>query len=388
MYELLVKSGLVIDPAQGIHDQRDIGISQGKIVALASDIAPSEAKRVIDAKGKIVTPGLIDIHTHVADGIIFFATSPDEVGVLTGVTTVCDGGSTGYATFEAFKRYVIPQARTDVFCFLHLCSTGLAIVPEIWSWQNIDREAMLRTIEENRDIIKGIKLRAIGAVMQNLGMDAIRVAKRIAAEAGLPLMIHIGIDSEETVPEDAISVFTREMLSLLDKGDILTHIFTWRPGAIIRPDGSVLPELKEAMQRGIVLDVGQADHHWSFEIAQKGLEQGVVPTTISTDLVNSNINGPVFSLLATMSRFLAVGLTLTQLIEMTTINPARVIGEEQRRGSLRIGMPADISLLELTEGDFLFADGIEGKTFKGNHLLIPKLTLKSGREIEAQPRFK
>ena len=109
MYELLVKGGLVIDPAQGIHDQRDIGISQGKIVALASDIVPSEAKRVIDAKGKIVTPGLIDIHTHVADGIIFFATSPDEVGVLTGVTTVCDGGSTGFANFEGFRRFVIPD---------------------------------------------------------------------------------------------------------------------------------------------------------------------------------------------------------------------------------------------------------------------------------------
>jgi dihydroorotase len=263
----------------------------------------------------------------------------------------------------------------------------LAIVPEIWSWPNINSESILTTIKENRDIIKGIKLRATGALIQNLGLDVIRVAKKIAAKAGVHLMVHIGIELKEIIPEDTINVFTREMLSLLDRGDILTHIYTGKAGGVISSDGSVLPELKEAMQRGVVLDIAQADSNWSFEIATKGLEQGVVPTTISTDLTNIDIDGPVFSLPVTMSRFLAAGLTLNQLVEMTTVNPARAIGEEQQRGSLGIGMPADVSLLELTEGDFLFADGIAGKTFKGNHLLIPMLTLKSGKEIETQPRF-
>lgn len=388
MYELLVKGGMVIDPAQGIHDQRDIGISQGKIIALAGDIAPSETKRVIDARGKIVTPGLIDIHAHVADGIHHISVPPDEAGVLSGVTTVCDGGSTGYANFASFRRFVIPEAQTDVFCFLHMSSTGLAVLPEIWSWYNIDPEAMLKTIENNRDIIKGIKLRAVAAVMQNLGVEAIRVAKRVATEAGLPLMIHIGIEPEAVVPEDTISAFTREMLSLLDRGDILSHIFTWKAGGVIRPDGSVLPEFKEAMQKGVVLDVAPGLSNFSFEIAEKGLKQGVLPNTLSTDLTTVSMNGPVFSLLVIMSKFLALGLTLDQVIEMTTINPARALGEEQRRGSLGIGMPAQISLLELTEGDFLFSDGMAGKTLKGNLLLVPKLTLKSGVEIEAQPRFK
>lgn len=387
MYELLVKGGTVIDPAQGIHNQQDIGISQGKVMALVPDIAPSEAKRVIDARGKIVTPGLIDIHTHVADGIVNFAAAPDEAGVFSGVTTVCDAGSTGYANFASFRRFILPKAQTDLFCFLHMCSTGLAVMPEIWSWRNIDHDAMLGTIEENRDIIKGIKLRAIAVLMQNLGVEAVRVAKRVATEAGLPLMIHIGLNPEEAVPEDTISAFTREMLSLLDKGDILSHFFTWEPGGVIRPDGNVLPEFKEAIQRGVALDVSQGSRHWSFEVAKRGLEQGILPTTISTDLTRTNINGPVFSLLVTMSRFLVVGLTLDQLVEMTTINPARILGEEQQRGSLGIGMPADISLLELTEGDFLFSDSV-GKTFKGNLLLVPKLTLKSGVEIEAQSRFK
>ena len=138
----------------------------------------------------------------------------------------------------------------------------------------------------------------------------------------------------------------------------------------------------------MVLDVAPGRYNWSFEIARKGLEMGILPTTIGSDLFMTNINGPVFSLAVTMSRFFTAALTLDQLIAMTTINPAWVLGEEQRRGSLRVGMPADIALFELAEGDFLFTNGIRAKTFKGTNLLIPKLTLKSGVEIDAQPRFK
>jgi len=389
MYELVVKGGMVIDPAQGIHDQRDIGISQGKIIALAGDIAPSEAKKVIDAKGKIVTPGLIDIHTHIAGGVIDLGVTPDEGGVHSGVTTACDAGSTGYANFLPLKRFVIPQAQTDVFCFLHMCPTGLARMPELWSWHDNDPKAMLGTIQENRDIIKGVKLRATGTMAQNLGLESVRVAKRVAIEAGLPLMIHIGADiDEDAALADRANSFTGELLPFLDKGDILSHIFTWKAGGVIKHDGSVLPELREAVGRGVILDMAPGTNNFSFQIAEKGLQQGVLPNILSTDLTINSINGPVFSLVVTMSKFLALGLSLDQVIEMTTINPARALGEEQQRGSLRLGMPADISLLEMTEGDFIFSDRRAGDTRKGKRLLVPKLTLKSGVEIEAQSRFK
>ncbi|MBA7562674.1 Adenine deaminase [subsurface metagenome] len=192
LYELLVKGGEVIDPAQGIHGQRDIGISQGKIAALAPDIATSEARKVINATGKIVTPGLIDIHTHVACVITEMGAVPDRVGVLSGVTTVCDAGSTGYANFPSFKKFIVPQAQTDVFCFLHMVSMGLVFMPELCDWHNIDPEAMLKTIEENRDIIRGVKLRATGAMAQNLGIEVVRAAKKVATKARLPLMVHLG----------------------------------------------------------------------------------------------------------------------------------------------------------------------------------------------------
>ena len=371
----------MLDPAQGIHGQRDIGVSKGKIAVLTSNIAISEAKKTIDAKGKIVTPGLIDIHTHIAGDVIHLGVTPDEAGVLSGVTTACDAGSTGYANFLPL-RSTISSARTDVFCFLHMCPTGLAFMPELWNLDDMDLKVMLRTIQKNRDIIKGIKIRATGTTAQNLGLAVVRIAKKIATEAGLPILLHIGADfNEDTSLASRADGFTHEVLPLLDKGDIISHIFTWKAGGVIEHDGSVLPEFREAMERGVILDVANGKTNFSFQIAEKGLQQGILPDILSTDLTKENINGPVFSLVVTMSKFLALGLTLDQVVEMTTINPTRALSEEQQRGSLRVGMPADVTVLELTEGNFLFSDGEAGNTLKGKHLLVPKLTLKSGVEI-------
>jgi len=384
MYELVVKGGEVIDPAQGTRECRDVGISAGKIAALAREIPPDEAKKVINARGKIVTPGLIDLHLHVADAIIPLGAAPDEAGVLRGVTTVCDGGSTGQANFPGFRKYVIAQAQTDVFCFLHVCPTGLALMTEIRSWDDIDADETLKTAVENRDIIKGIKVRAIGSIAESTGIEALKVAKRVAKEAGIPLMVHIG-DGMTRTAVNMMDTFTREVLTLLDEGDVISHIYTGQPGCVIKADGTVAPELKEAIARGVVLDTAHGRPNLSFVMAKQGIAQGILPTTISTDLASTNINGPIFSLLLTMSKFLALGLSLDQIIEMTTINPARALGEEQRRGTLKAGMPADISILELTHGDFTFTDGMMGNTVKGELLLLPHLTLKGGVEITPRP---
>lgn len=387
MYELLVKGGLVIDPANGLHAQRDIGIVQGKIAAVASDIPTHEGQKVVDARDQIVTPGLIDLHAHVAEWVFPMALNPDDDGVSVGVTTVCDAGSTGHATFPAFRRLVIPHARTDVFCFLHVAAAGLTVTPEVWSWQNLNVDATLETISANRDVIKGVKVRAIAPLVTNLGVEAISVAKKVAAEARLPLMVHLGLLPADQVAEETVVAFTREMLALLDEGDILSHAYTWKAGGVIRRDGSVLPELEAAVRRGVLLDVAQADSHWCAEIARYGIERGLLPTAISTDITKRTRNCVVFDLTTTMSRFLALGLTLDQVVAMTTINPARVLAEEQRRGSLGLGMPADVTILRRLAGDFVFADGFEGATLQGNVLLAPVLTLKAGVEIAAQSRF-
>ena len=173
------------------------------------------------------------------------------------------------------------------------------------------------------------------------------------------------------------------MLSLLDNGDILSHCFTWKAGGVIRPDGNVLPEFKEAIQRGVALDASPAATHWSFEVAKRGLEHGILPTTMSTDLTINNINGPVFSLLVTMSKFLALGLDLKKVIEMSTINPARALGIDGRRGSLATGMDADVSILELLSGTWNLEDAKQ-QTIKATTLIAPSMTIKSGQLIPAQ----
>jgi len=407
-YDLLIKGGVVVDPAQGINGLRDVGIFHGQIVDVDLNLSGSEAKKVIPAKGLIVTPGLIDIHAHVASDLIPSGTTPDAGGVAHGVTTICDGGSTGHATFKGFKKFVVPQAETEVLCFLNIVSTGMAVMPEVWGWHDlhpksflekpfteqnprlpycfpyIDPQATLKTAEENRGIIKGIKFRAIGTIAKYLGLDAMRVAKKIAVEAGLPLMVHIGIDEGGVLAEETGS-YTREVLPLMGKGDILAHVFTWKRGGILKEDGTVISELRDVASKGVFLDVCHGKRNFSFKTARRILDQGIVPDIISTDLNNTNLNETVFSLVVTMSKLIALGFTLDQVVRMTTINPARALKEEHQKGSLKEGMPADISILEMVEGDYVFSAGDGGDTLRGNRLLVPKITIKSGREIPALP---
>ena len=390
MYDLLIKGGEVIDPAQGIHENKDVAISEGKIAALEANIPSSQAKKIIHAKGKIVTPGLIDLHVHCAQIITNLGVPPDEIGVGTAVTTVVDAGTTGHSNFEGFKRFIIPQAKTDIFTFLHVVPTGHAVLPENWGWYNVNPEEALKIVEQNRDLIKGIKMRAIGSVIEQQGLKAIELAKKISSQAKLPLMVHFGIWLDENTPQSQVDTFMRTLIPNMDKGDIITHIYTSNVGGVIKPDGTVYPELWDAIKRGVVLDVANAIFNFSYDIARIGLQKGILPTTLSTDFANLNLDSPVvLSLTETMSKFLALGLSLDQVIEMTTINPARVLGEEERKGSLKPGMPADISILELEEGDFLFFHRREKESAtRGKLRLLPRLTIKSGEEIKAAPRYR
>ncbi len=376
MYDLLVQGGKVIDVAQGIHRQSDIAISRGEIASVAPNIDSNLAKRIIDATGKIVTPGLIDIHAHVTAGLTPFGVDPEEDGVFSGVTTVCDGGSTGHANFTEFNKFIIQRATTDVFCFLSLHPTGQTTLPEDWNHYEVDAAATLKTIAENRRQVKGVKVRAVAAVAEKHGVQLVKLGKEIAAEAGVPLVVHIGKDPAEIAAEEMMESLTRGVLSLLDKGDILVHIYTPKMGQAIKPDGSVLPELKTAIERGVILDLAQGSGNLSFGIARKALDMGIFPSTLSTD-ISTIFPFPGLALTRIMSAFLALGMSLEKVIETTTVNPARALGEEQRRGSLRTGMPADITILEPVEGDFTFVDSVN-TTVKGNLLLMPYLTLKAG----------
>jgi len=379
MYDIVIKGGRVIDPAQNLDGTMDVAINGDKIAAVNRDISPQEGKRRIDAKGKIVTPGLVEMHAHVFDSVMKIALEPDVAGVKQGVTTVVDGGSSGEATFSAFPKYILPAAKTSVFCFLHLCSLGLIPEPELRGWEEVNLDGMAATIEANRSIIKGVKLRLVGNLVASAGIEVVKTAKKIARQCKLPIMIHIG-DTEKKVPAS----LTPECLNVMEAGDILSHVYTSNQGNVLRPDGTIMPELKAAIKRGVIMDTANGRSNFSFVSARKCLAEGILPDTISTDLTHRGLRDRTFNLPVNMSKFMALGLGLKQVVAMTTINPARAIHEESRIGSLKPGMAADVSILELKSGAWTLTD-TPGETMKTDKLLMPVTTVKAGKVIKAAP---
>ncbi|MEE8318633.1 MAG: amidohydrolase/deacetylase family metallohydrolase [Dehalococcoidales bacterium] len=379
MYDVLIKGGRVIDPAQGLDGRKDVAVSGDKIALVADQIPAMECRKVIDAAGKIVTPGLIDLHCHCYDGGVSDGLLPDDAGVKQGVTTVVDAGSAGQAIFGGLPKYVIPAARTTVFCFLHLGSQGLSIMPEIRDWEEIDLAATEAVIGAHPGLIKGVKLRLVGNVVASAGARVVEMAKETAGKFGLPIMIHIGDLKRQVSP-----TLTREFLPLMESGDILSHVFTGNMGSILLEDGSVMPELRAAVERGVVLDIANGRNNLSFEVARQGMAQGIMPSSLSTDVVFSSLTSLVYVLTVTMSKFLALGLDIKQMVEMTTINSARALRIEDRKGSLKPGMDADISVLEILSGGWELADSVP-ETLKITELVSPVLVVKAGQVIPSAP---
>ncbi len=382
--QILLKGGLIVDPLRKIHQTGSVAVTEGKIVATGEDLSEYEAERVFDMRGKIIAPGLIDIHCHPAGGIVPGSPLPDEIGVSMGVTALCDAGTMGAANFEAMRRFVIEPARTDVFCFLNLAQTGLITLPwhdELLDEHDVSLEHARQVIEAHRDLVKGIKVRAVESLAEGVGLKAIEAARRLSHEVGLPLMMHIG-NARPRNSGDTMDDFSRAAVSMLEEGDILSHYLTWESGGMIAEDGTAYPELVSARERGVLLDSCHGLNHFSFNLARHALRCGLDPSLISTDLAPPN-RLAVQSLAVTMSKFIYLGLELDEVIAMTTINPARALGEEGRRGSLTPGMAADITVMEARKGEYSFSDARGGEVVRGQVLLEPTMVFKTGRMMPA-----
>jgi dihydroorotase len=378
MYDLLLKGGTVIDPAQDLRGALDVAVEDGKIARVAANIPKSEARRVIDVPGKTVTPGLIDLHTHVFDGVAANGVHPDIAGVHAGVTTVVDAGSSGCATFSAFPRHILPKCETEVIPLLHICQTGLATNPDIIAESSIDLESTLKVAREHRGLIKGIKARMVSPALEIFGMEMPRLAKRAARESGVPLMVHIGDTTKRYDPN-----VIRELLPLLEPGDIVTHLFTANPGGVLDTNGKLVPEAKELAARGVWLDTAHGRMNFGFNVGRRVLDQGLTPHCISTDLTIPGRANTVHSMVEIMARFLGMGFTLEQVIAMSTVNPARAIGEASRLGSLQVGRQADISVLEVRDGRWVVYDTLRD-SMKIDKTVVPVLTVKRGRVFEPE----
>ena len=376
MTDLLLKGGEVIDPSQDIRAMLDVAVTDGVISAVAPDIDPSGVARVINVDGNIVIPGMIDLHTHVYEGINQNGINPDLAGIRSGVTTVLDAGSAGCYTFGGFPSYVVPNAKTNIFCMLHISRVGLSYQPDTSRREDIDLEETVNVIKANRPLIQGVKIRAVGPGVPRMGVEMVRLAKQAATEGGVRLMVHIGdrsiADGDGTEP-----TITRQLLPLLDKGDIITHLFSGNPGRIIDENGNVIREIIEAQHRGVFLDTAHGRQNFSFDVAKAALEQGVEPRSISTDMTPPGRMNTVHSMTEMLARFMALGFPLEDVIRMTTMNPAQALGMEDTLGSLAVGRPADISVLKEETGDWLFHD-TEGNTLRGDKALVPIVTVKDG----------
>ena len=377
MYDLIVKGGTVVDPSQNLHGVSDIAIENGKIVKVAADIPSEEANRVVEVKGKVVTPGLIDLHTHVYSGVNANGVDPDIGGVRAAVTTMVDAGSAGCDNFGGFPAHILPNTATEIICFLHICRTGLNTTPDIFSPDSINLDKTIEVINDNKGLISGVKARMVSPALEIMGMEMPRLAKRAAVEAGVPLMVHIG-DTMKRYDANVI----RELLPILDKGDIVTHYFTANPGGVLDSNSKLVPEAKEAHDRGVWLDTAHGQMNFSFEVGQKILDQGVVPHCISTDLTVPGRANTVHSMTEMMTRFLAMGFTFDQVVTMSTENPAKAAGVADRLGTLAVGKQADLSVLEIKDGDWVLYDILRDPK-KSDKAVVPVMAIKKGEVYEA-----
>jgi dihydroorotase len=357
-FDLLIKGGDVLDPSQGIRARRDIGIRFGVIEALEADIPAERGQRVLDATGKLVTPGLVDLHTHVYPYGSAIGIPADELVSHQCTTTCVSAGDAGANNFAAFRRYVAAQTRTRLYAFVHIANIGLAGFPvaELYNIDFAQPDLAARAIAENSDMVLGTKVRMSENVIAKHGLEPLKRAINACEQAGTggKVMCHIG--GVET------RALMSQILDLLRPGDILTHCYSGFPNLAgdftnIVQDGRLLPAALAAKQRGVVFDIGHGGGSFDYTVAEAAMQQGCMPDTISSDIHVFSGNTPGMPyLLWVMSKFMGLGLSLEQVVAMATSKPAAVINRLPKLGTLQVGAPGDVAIMELVQGPVSFVD--------------------------------
>lgn len=373
-YDLLLKGGHVIDAKNGIDAVRDVAIAKGHIAAVAEDIPASLARRVVDVRSLYVTPGLVDMHVHVFAATMDreytgeWGVRPDGFTFRSGVTTVVDAGSSGWRNFEEFKRLVIDRVQTRVFSMLNIVGKGMAGRADIeQDVTDMDPERTAEMAKRHPDLVVGVK------IAHYAGPDWGPVEKAVKAGtlANIPVMVDFATFRPERPFQDLV-------LKKLRPGDIYTHAYlTAVP--MLDAQGKLLPYLFDARKRGVIFDVGHGGGSFSFRQAVPAIKQGFLADSISTDLHVSSMNAGMKNLLNVMSKFLAMGVSVQDVVARATWHQAREIHREQY-GNLSVGAVADVAVLRLVQGDFGFVDSSR-RRLRGTQKLICELTLKGGRTM-------
>jgi dihydroorotase len=366
--ELLVRGGTVVDPAAGLHGPADVLVSGGRIRAVGPGIDAPGA-RIVDARGCLVTPGLIDLHVHSYWGVNPFGYDVDPVCRSSGVTTAVDAGSAGPVNFGGFRALVHERARTRMLAFVALAQHGVLKDPgELEDIRFADPDGAARAIATNRDVAVGIKVRLHRPSVGEHGREALRLAIRAGEASGTPVMVHVG----------NTGVAMEEICDTMRPGDIITHCYTPQAPSVVDESGRVRPAALAAQARGVIFDVGHANNHFDFALFRRALAEGLRPDIISTDLHGRLAPGnPVVDLPTTMSKLLALGRSVDEVISAVTAAPARAIGWEDRLGRLAPGREADIAVLELVEGPVELRDSV-GTVLVADRRFEARTTLRGG----------
>ncbi|MDP6116690.1 MAG: amidohydrolase/deacetylase family metallohydrolase [Planctomycetota bacterium] len=370
-YDLIIRNGRVIDPASNTDHRADVGIRNSKIACIQENL-DGQAEQAVDAEGKIVCPGLIDIHTHLYAKVTTWGIDADPTCLAKGVTTAVDAGSASWVTFPGFRELSISRSQGRVLCYIHISGLGLVYGPiaEMADIRYACPEETAECVLENSDVALGIKVRQGAAQVEKNGVEPLKHAIKAAELSNTHVMTHLG----GGVPID-------DVLNLMRAGDIATHCFHCRSDTILGEDGQIQDVVHQARDRGVLFDVGHGGGSFGFETARAAFEQHFLPDVISSDLHTLSHGGPVFDLLTTMTKFLVLGMPVGTVIEKTTSGPAKAIRREESLGSLAIGREADIAILEEQEGEFELMD-TRGDTVKCDKSLACAGVVRAGNLVD------
>jgi dihydroorotase len=366
-FDLILKGGRIVDPSQSLDRIADIGFAAGKVAKIGTDLAGDARTEVRDVSGHIVSPGLIDLHTHVYWGGTSLGIDAEEFCRTSGVTTCIDTGSAGPGNFAGFRRHVIDVSAVRILAYLHVSFAGIyaysrtVMVGESEELRLMAPAEAVQVAEENRDVIIGIKVRVGRNSSGTSGTAPLDIALQAANEAGLPLMCHI--DFPPPSYED--------VLERLRPGDVLTHAFRPFPNAPVNPQGKVKEVVLRARQRGVLFDIGHGKGSFAFKTARGMLANGFYPDTISSDVHALCINGPAFDQVTTLSKFLCLGMPLNDVIAATTLNAAMAL-KRPELGSLKPSSIGDATILSVQQGKFDYVDVV------GEHMVGDKRIVSEG----------
>jgi dihydroorotase len=383
-FDLVLRGGRVVDPSQKLDAVADVAFAGGKVAMVGNALKADPTTEVRDVSGHIVTPGLIDLHTHVYWGGTSLGIDAEEFCRTSGVTTAIDTGSAGPGNFAGFRKHVIEPSQVRILAYLHISHAGIygyshrVMVGESEEIRLMNPIDAVQVADANRDLIVGIKVRVGRNSSGTSGIVPLQMALEVASEVGMPLMAHI----------DHPPPSYEEVVSLLRPGDVLTHAFRPFPNAPVSAQGTVKKVVLEARERGVHFDIGHGKGSFAFKTARAMLANGFYPDTISSDVHILCINGPAFDQVTTMSKFLCMGMPLSEVVKASTVNAAMALRRPEL-GSLKPGSVGDATLLSIREGKFDYVD-VVGEHMTGERKIVSEGVVIGGRwwhPLES-PKFK